>query len=266
MGDLISIQTWLREVGPEHEEYNKDDYARMIHYLAQTYKGSTLYEMGLKYYLQRAELANMGWYEERYISYYEAAACGILTNLDAYLIDDYLRKAITIIPERLEARYALVRRRCEALHFNEAYGIGASFMDNHITGTKYGLAVDVKIYQWLFDDQCAVALFSAVDCGPKIWRMEKCCKVWERILNKRKDYLIDKVQIKRIAINLIACYNELGREIPASVSELVAVPSNHESEQHQSANSDTDNQGSSGGDKNGTEVHTPDSRSGTDSA
>lgn len=74
---------------------------RMTFYLAESYFGARMLDQALKYYQLRLSMG--GWDEELYYSAYQIAKIYYITKSSVNIVKDYILKAQSIIPGRLDA-------------------------------------------------------------------------------------------------------------------------------------------------------------------
>jgi glycosyltransferase involved in cell wall biosynthesis len=130
--------------------------ARYTFYLAQSYRDFEEDRKARDHYLKRASLGH--WIEEIYISLFSAGLLMEKLNDPAEQVLETFERAIALIPERLEVRYAASRfcrvigRHVEAYHYAEA---GLS-----VPMPAQALFLQPGIYRYGLRDEYAVAAFN----------------------------------------------------------------------------------------------------------
>ena len=126
--------------------------ARYTFYLAQSYRDTNDLENALKYYLQRAEYGF--WHEEVYISLLSAAYIMEAFREPEDKIKAVYDRAITICPERAEARHGASRYYRHLRKFVEGFYYAEAGLPPRMPNE--GLFIQPWIYQYGLKDEYAV--------------------------------------------------------------------------------------------------------------
>lgn len=144
---------------------------RYTFYLAQSYKDSGQSGKALENYLRRADQGH--WDQEVYVSLCEAAALQHALGSSADEIMATYRRAIEVLPTRIEAYHGASRYLRSQNRFEEGYQIARPGLN--LQPSSDGLFVNLWIYQYgLLDEYAVNAYFSG--------HYEECLAACERIL------------------------------------------------------------------------------------
>jgi hypothetical protein len=191
---------YLNDVKTLNDELIKDPKnPRTVFYLAQSLHDAGLKDASTKYYEIRANMKDT-WVQERYVSLCKLIA---LSEADRELQLSYAWTAVTLVPDRLEAPYELLKSRrlgkCKFTH--EVFGLAfVASMANKEEVRKIpadSLFSYKSVYDYAFDDELSIYAYWMPSNAYKDISLRLC----KRLLNQRK-YLIPESQIKRIEKNL----------------------------------------------------------------
>lgn len=182
--------------------------SRYTFYLAQSYRDSGQLSKAIEYYLRRADQAY--WIEERYVALYQAALLmEKLENSDPVLIEKTYRRALELIPHRVEAYHALSRYMRLKKNYLEAIRVGMRGLSK-AKKIPEGLFIETWTYEYGLLDELVVSSYwagayqNSLDFSMKLMTVETLPmsmkeRVWknarfaqESLLQKLSDF--DKIE------------------------------------------------------------------------
>lgn len=174
---------------------NEPDNSRYIYYVAQSYRDCKEFDLAIKYYKKRVDMAGNCHSEETYYAQYQIALCKICKNepFENYCGD--LLKAYNLRPSRLEAAHTYLRC-CRELGLNY---IGYQTFKHILERPSFEISdtsfLTVEVYQWSMLNELSLV---AVSCN----LFKESLDVIARIL-KEKKYPAEKEQGFKHNFNVI---------------------------------------------------------------
>jgi len=183
--------------------------SRYSFYLAQSYRDCRQRELAIKWYLARA--AQGFWAEEVFYSLYQAGQIMLELEQDAEQILRVWEQAIMAAPARAEAAHAAARL-CR-LRGEHARGFAYAYPARDLTIPADGLFVERWIYDYGLLDELGVLSFW---CGT--YRVGA-----EAGLKALASGAVPAGDVARFAANIRFCFDRLGMDGTASVSDVPAL-------------------------------------------